>query len=552
LVGSLLVVGGRLVWFQAIESPAYAQLAVSQRLRDWEIPARRGSLYDRDGEPLAITVEGRTIYAVPPAVVDREGAARALASVLGGDESEYLDKLDADAGFVFLARKVDVEKAEALERLDLAGIHTTADYTRSYPGGDLASQVLGFVGVDDVGLAGLEKHYDELLAGTPGRVIAERDPFGRIIPGGSVEETEPVDGASLVLTIDREIQYEAQRALAKAVEDAAAESGTVVVLDPDDGSILAMAAYPTFDPNRYQEEPSEAFRNRAVTDLYEPGSTMKSFTAAASIEGGFREPDDVLHLAPTIELGGRTIHESHPRGTVDWTVEEIVAHSSNVGAVELGLEMGDKHLYRSFVDFGFSERTGVDFPGEERGRLPAPEEWSASTIGNIPFGQGHSVTPLQLARAMAAIANGGLLPTPHLLESAPGRPDIETSWPTERAVSEETAAKMRGILRAVVDDGTGTQAAVPGYTAAGKTGTAQKARTDGRGYAEGLYVASFAGFVPAEDPAVVIVVTVDEPHNGIYGGAIAGPAFSRLGEFCMAHLAVKPAAEGEAAGQGGE
>ena len=552
LTAVLLGIGARLVWFQAIESPAFAELAVEQRLRDWELPARRGTLYDRSGEALAVTVEGRTVYAVPSSVADPEGAARALSSVLGGDEAEYLAKLTTDAGFVYIERKVDMERARVLEEMELAGLHFMEDFSRSYPAGELACQVLGFVGVDDEGLAGLEKHYDDLLSGEQGRIVAERDPYGRVIPGGVMTETPPIDGTSLVLTIDREIQHEAQSLLAEAVETAGADSGTVTVLDPDDGEILAMATYPPFDPNDYGEEPPSSFRNRAVTDLYEPGSTMKSFTAAAVLEAGLYGEDDIFVLPPTVKVADRTIHESHPRPTVEWSLTEIIAYSSNVGAVRLGTALGPETLYDSFVDFGFTERSGVDFPGEERGRLAPPEQWSASTIGNVPFGQGMSVTPLQLARAVAAIANGGELVTPHFLKSVPDAPDAELVWPRERAMSEETAASMRDMLSAVVEYGTGSRAAVAGYTAAGKTGTAQKARTDGRsGYAKGAYVASFAGFLPAEDPEVVIVVTVDEPSNGIYGGAIAGPVFSDLGAFAMSHMAVAPPARDEAAGQEG-
>lgn len=550
LVAALLAVGGRLVWFQAIESTAYAQRAVDQRLRDWELPARRGTLYDRDGEPLAVTVESRTIYAVPPSVVDPEGAARALASVLGGDEQEYLQKLAGDATFAYIARKATVAQAESLKAMDLAGIHFMEDFSRNYPAGDLASQVLGFVGVDDQGLAGLEDYYDEVLAGESGRIVAERDPFGRIIPGGVVQEVPAINGESLILTIDREIQFEAQRLLAEAVESAGAKSGNVVVLDPSNGEILAMSTVPGFDPGEYAQEDPDAFRNRSITDLYEPGSTMKVFTASAVIEEGLFDQEDVFHLPPTIRVADRTINESHPRATVDWTLRDIVAYSSNVGAVQLGLALGEEAMYDAFVDYGFTERTGVDYPGEERGRLLPPEQWSPSTIGNLPFGQGMSVTTLQLARALCAIANGGDLVTPHFLQSLPGSPETDLVWPTERGMSAETAEQMREVLEAVVEYGTGEQCAVPGYAVAGKTGTAQKARTDGRGYASGLYVASFAGFLPVEDPQVVIVVTVDEPHNGIYGGAIAGPVFARLGEFCMNHMAVPPVPQETAVQEG--
>ena len=535
LGATLLAVGVRLLWLQAISAPAYAERAAEQRTRDWEIPARRGTLYDRDGEPLAVTVEGRTVYAVPRTVVDPPGAARVLASVLGGSEESYLEKLTRDTGFVFIKRKADLEKAQILMGMDLAGIHFMQDFSRSYPGGSLACQTLGFVGVDDIGLSGLESQYDDLLAGEPGRIVAERDPFGRIIPGGLLAEIPPVDGTSLVLTLDREIQHEAQTRLAEAVETAGAKAGSVIVMSPEDGDILALASVPSFDLNDPDVERRQAFRNRAITDQYEPGSTMKSFTAAAVIEQGIFGADDVFRLPPTIEVGGRTIHESHPRKPVDWSLTDIVVQSSNVGAVKIGMELGDQRLFDSFVGYGFREKTGVDFPGEASGSLMPPEEWSASTIANLPFGQGMSVTPVQLARAFCAIANGGELVTPHFAEAILDDSDASLSWPKRRAMSPETAEQMREILTAVVVEGTGRQAAVDGYTVAGKTGTAQKAP-----YREGRYIASFAGFLPVEDPEVVIVVTVDEPTNGIWGGSTAGPVFSELGAFCMTHLEVRP------------
>lgn len=540
VVVAFAVAGMRLVWLQAITSPAFAERAESQYVRDWEIPARRGSIFDREGKPLAVTVEGRTVYAVPSAVEDPEGAAKAIASTMGGDEAAYLAKLTSDANFVYIARKADIQKATVLKEMGFKGLHFADDYTRRYPGGDLAAQTLGFVGVDDEGLAGLEQHYEELLAGSPGRVVAERDPKGRIIPGGLMLEEKPVDGSSILLTIDREVQHLAQQELAKAVESAGARSGSIVVLDPEDGAILAIASVPTFDPNRYSEFEPYTFRNRAITDLYEPGSTMKSFTAAAVVEEGIYEPESRFTLEPTIKVGRRTIGESHPRPTVDWSLTDIVAYSSNVGAVKLGLALGPDKLYEQFSNMGFGEKAGVDFPGEAAGVLPPTENWSQSTIYNLPFGQGISVTSLQLARSMAAIANGGELVTPHVLAGVPDAPEAGLSWPKRRAMSEQTATQMRDLLTSVVEYGTGERASVPGYRVAGKTGTAQMARTDGRGYEKGSYVASFAGFLPAEDPAVVIVVNIDKPTRGIYGGALAAPVFSSVGQFCMTKLVVAP------------
>lgn len=541
LLAALVAVAARLVYVQVVEGPAYAAMAREQRDLELTIPAQRGSIYDREGKPLAVTTAAKTVYAVPREVADKAGAARALAAALGGAEAAYRAKLEKDAGFVYIARKVPVERVQTLQELKLAGIYFQDDTRRVYPSNSLACQVLGFVGVDGEGLSGVEKQYDALLAGKPGKLICEKGLTGVPIPGGVTYREEPVDGQNLVLTIDADIQYQAQAVLAETVERWKAKSGSVVVMDAKTGALLALASVPDFDPNRYSEADPQSFRCRPVTDRYEPGSTIKAVTAAAAIEEGLARPDTMFRLPPTLAIGGRTIHEAHPRATVDWTLTEIVTNSSNVGAVKLGLLLGPEALYEYLERFGLTERAGIDFPGEAMPSVPRPSQWSATSIGNIPFGQGLAVTPLQLARAMAALGNGGYLVTPHLLQELPDSPSEKLEWPARKVVSDATVAQMREVLKAVVTEGTGKGAAVPGYTVAGKTGTAQKPRTDGvRGYAKGKYVASFSGFLPAEDPAVVIVVTVDEPSGAIYGGTVAAPAFSRIGAFCMAHLGIPP------------
>ncbi len=537
---SLSAVIGRLVFLQVIAAPALAQQAEDQRLRGITLSPHRGSIYDREGEPLALSTEARTVYAAPHSVIDPQGTAEALATVLGGKPNDYLEKLTEDANFVYIARRIDMDRAASLEALELAGIGFLEDWRRVYPSGELACQILGFVGVDDEGLAGLENQYDDLLAGEAGSILAERDPQGRPMPGGVMERQEPVDGSSIVLTIDKDIQYEAQVELAAAVEEWGAKSGTAVVMDAHSGEILAMATVPGFNPNTYSKAKPAAHRNRPVTDMYEPGSTMKSFTAAAVIEEGLYNRESIFHLPPTIKVGGRTISEAHHRPTVDWSLSQIVTNSSNVGAVKLGQALGPERLYEFLKRFGLTSATGVDFPGESPGTVPRVDDWSVSSIGTIPFGQGVAITPLQLTRAMCAIANGGELVTPHFLMDLPNDPDTALAWPKERAISEATAAEMQKILADVVTDGTGSSAAVSGYQVAGKTGTAQKARTDGRGYAKDKYVASFSGFLPADDPQVVIVVCVDEPSNSIYGGAVAAPTFSRIAAFAVAHLKIPP------------
>ena len=553
LVG-LAVVAARLVYVQVVKGPEYAEAASSQRTRDITISPERGFIYDREGEVLAESMEARTIYAVPDAIKDKPAAAAAIASAIGGDPARYEEKLSKDSGFVYVARKVDVAQAEALKELGIEGLGFLEDSRRVYPSNELACQVLGFVGVDDEGLSGLELYYEELLGGAPGRLIGERDNQGRPIPGGITLEEAAVDGEDIVLTIDRDIQYQTQVALDEAVERWGAKAGSVIVMDPRNGEILAMASYPEFNPNRFGEGDEAAYRNRAIVDTYEPGSTIKSLTAAAVIDAGLYGPESVFELPSTIKIGGRTIHESHDRPTVSWTLTDIVTQSSNVGAVKLGLALGEEDLYGYFSRFGLTEKTGVDFPGEVKGWLGTPDSWSPSSLATITFGQGVSVTPLQLARALGAIANGGNLVTPHFLKESSAPTDKAPRLVTERAISEETARQMRVVLTDVVNEGTGSAAAVPGYQVAGKTGTAQKARTDGKaGYAQGKYVASFSGFLPAEDPRVLIIVNIDEPSNSIYGGTVAAPTFSRIAAYCVDHLKIPPGSpvtgESQAPGQ---
>ncbi len=537
----MAVVGGRLVHIHIIAGPAYAAAASEQRTRDIVLSPERGFIYDREGEVLAESMDARTVYAVPDSVEDKQGTANTLAAMLGGDPAVYLERLSRDAGFVYVARKIDISRAESLRELEIKGLGFLEDSRRVYPGNELACQVLGFVGVDDEGLSGLELYYDDVLSGTPGRLVGERDTKGRPIPGGVTHEEAAIDGQDIVLTIDKDIQYQAQVALAEAVQTWGAVAGSIIVMDPRNGEIFAMASVPQFNPNDFASYEGSSYRNRPVVDTYEPGSTIKSLTASAVIEKRLYAPESAFQLPPTITVGGRTIKEAHDRPQVEWSLTEIVTNSSNVGSVMLGMALGDEGLYESFSAFGLTEKTGVDFPGEAKGWLPPPDLWSPSSIATIPFGQGVSMNGLQLARALAAIANGGVLVTPHFLKEIPDSPSTELQRPTKRAISAETATAMRAVLTDVVNEGTGGLATVNGYQVAGKTGTAQKARTDGQpGYAAGKYVASFSGFLPAENPRVLILVNIDEPSQAIYGGTVAAPTFARVGRFSVEHLKVPP------------
>lgn len=538
----LTVVGVRLFWIQVVQASELAATAQRQRTRDIVLPPRRGSIFDREGQPLAVTSDAKTVYADPGAVVDATATASALAGVLGGKAGDYLPKLHRSGSFAYLARKVSLERAAALDKLELPGIMQIDDSRRTYPGGTLACQILGYVGVDDYGLAGIEKQYDSTLAGTAGRIVAERDRQGRLIPGGIVTAQDPVDGQDVYLTIDNDIQFKAQSELAQAVKQFSAKGGSVVVMDPRSGEILAMASTPYYDPNDFGGAEQDAMRNRVVTDQYEPGSTIKAMTAAASIDAGIFTASSMFKLPPTLRVGDRTIHEAHARGTVHYTLSDIVTKSSNIGAVKVGQALGKTRLSDYFKAFGLGRRTGIDFPGEARGSMPPVSSWSASSMGNLPFGQGLSITPLQLARALSAIANGGTLVTPHFLYRQASMPATFPASP-DRVVSAGAAFETVKMLTNVVRDGTGTEARVAGYEVAGKTGTAQKVRPGGAGYMTGgVYISSFAGFLPAGAPKILIVITIDEPRKGLYGGTVAAPAFSRLASFCVAHLRIAPAA----------
>ncbi|MDY0088609.1 MAG: penicillin-binding protein 2, partial [Coriobacteriia bacterium] len=359
----LCVVSGRLVYLQAYAAPALAEKAQSQRTRDLELEPKRGTIYDRDGEVLAVSQEARTVYASPRFVKDATATAEAIAGVLGGDVAQYTERLQKDNGFVYVARKIDPEQALALESLKLAGIGMLKDSKRMYPSGELAAQILGFVGTDNIGLAGLEKHYNTVLEGQPGSLLAERDAAGRPIPGGVMHQVDPIDGSNISVTIDKDIQYTAQVALQNAVDTWDAKSGSVIVMDPRDGEIYAMASSPGFNPNRFSEAEQSAYRNRPVTDVYEPGSTFKSLTAAAVLDAGLFEPDSMFQLPSTLQVGKSRIKEAHPRPAVNWTLTQIVTNSSNVGAVKLGMALGEGPLYDYLARFGLTEKTGVDFPG---------------------------------------------------------------------------------------------------------------------------------------------------------------------------------------------
>jgi cell division protein FtsI (penicillin-binding protein 3)/stage V sporulation protein D (sporulation-specific penicillin-binding protein) len=531
LLGAALA---RAAWLQVVKGPEYAAMALRQHRETVVVPAARGTIVDRNGQPLAIGKLTTTVYANPRQVDRARDLTLSAGKLLGSEPAElYPELTDRSRGFVYVARKADPRKAEKLEALGYAGLGFYPEELRFYPQGPVAAQILGYAGLDNKGLEGLERSLEPTLAGKPGSQTVVKDPFGRAL---DVVETKPeTPGKDVRLTIDREVQANAEEVLAETVRRWGARSATAVVMDPRTGAILAMATAPRFNANRFPTTRADRRRNRAVTDTYEPGSTFKLVTVAAALQEGIVSPRSSFRLAPTLKVADRTIREAHTRGTQRMSVREIVEYSSNIGTITIAQRLGEGRL-ASWIDrFGFGKPTGIDFPGESPGFALPLEEWSGSTIGTVPIGHGIAVTPAQMARAYSVIANGGRLVRPHLIERIDG--ERVAGGMGRRVVSKQVAEQMLDMLRGVVVEGTGTAAAIPGYTVAGKTGTAAKIDDNGR-YSSSRYVASFVGLVPASKPELVVMVMVDEPRGGYYGGTVAAPAFREIARFNLQHLEI--------------
>jgi len=539
VLGFVVVFGvalARAAYVQVVEGGRYEKMASRQHRETIEIPAARGTIYDRTGEPLAIGEQATTVYADPRNVVAPMKAAVKAGETLGIDADELYPALrDHTKRFVYVERKADPIKAKELEQLGVTGFGFYPEERRAYPQGRVAAHVLGFAGTDNKGLDGLERSLDKTLAGKPGFEIVVRDPLGRAID--VITSRKERAGRNVVLTLDHQLQASAEQLLARAVLRWRARGATAIVMDPRTGAILAMANAPTFDANSFSSAPADARRNRAVTDLYEPGSTFKIVTVAAALEDNLVAPDTAFRLAPTIKVADRTIREAHTRGTETMTVRQILSESSNVGTITIAQRLGGPEL-ASWIDrFGFGKRTGVDFPGESPGLVLPYEDWSGSTIGTVPIGQGIAVTPLQMVAAYGAIANDGMWVQPHLVERVDGQDPAKPK--TRRVISEQTASQLTRMLRGVVEEGSGVTAQIDGYRVAGKTGTAAKPDPTG-GYSTSRYVASFVGFAPASNPRIVVLVTVDEPRGAIWGGTVAAPAFAEIGQFALEYLEIPP------------
>lgn len=533
----------RAYFLQVLRSGELTDMIRGQVTTSIELLPHRGTIFDRNGSELAASLEVESLYAHPALIRDPKTAAKQLAPILQVPLHAVYRDLASDKPFVWVQRKVTPAQAEQIRALSIEGLGFLKESQRFYPQKELAAQLIGFVGIDSQGLEGLERQYDRVIKGKTRKLYAARDARGRQV---CVEGLQPSDqsrqGHDLVLTIDKTIQYIAEKELQAAVSQSVAKSGTAIVMDPRTGEVLASAVCPLFNPNQYTEASPDAWRNRAVADIYEPGSTFKTILVASALEEGVIRPADMFFCENgAYRVARRVIHDVHPYGWLD--VAAIVKHSSNIGVSKIGRQLGREQLYNYIRKFGFTAETGVNLPAEQSGFMPPLKRCSEHTQSAIAFGQSITVTPLQMVTAYAAVANGGLLMKPVLVKRiSDGRGAVvQESRPVvrRRVMSAQTARIMRGMLKQVIArGGTGVRAAVDGYTVAGKTGTSQK--VDQGGYSNTKVVASFAGFAPADDPRIAMIVIVDEPTRMKYGGEIAAPAFSRMATDILNYLHVPP------------
>ena len=531
----------RLATLQVRDNNTLSALGMNQRMRTIDLPAERGQILDRDGTALAVTREARDIYANPTLVTDPLGEAETIAEALELKPKDVRAALATEGTFVYLKRQVDLDVALALEALQLPGIGFLEVPQRYYPAGALAPQVLGIVNVDGLGIAGLEDQYQSQLAGTAGERTAELSADGLPISTGTETLQEPVPGTSVVTTLDRQMQFMAETALQRAVERNQALGGTVIVMDPRTGDIYAMATSPGFDPNDFSDVSQDAMRNRTVTDSFEPGSVNKIITAAAALETGSVGLEQRFQVPAQMTVGPFTIHDSHVHPVETMTIGDIIAESSNIGSVMVANEVGNEHLGDYMERFGYGRETGVGFPGEAAGVLLPSSQWDEVIRATVSYGQGISVTPLQMAGVYATIANDGTWVQPRLVRGFEGADGTYRDAPasrTRRVVRPDTAELLTRMLAYVVEDGTGAEAQIPGYQVAGKTGTSRK--LDEYGHYVQRYMASFVGFLPASNPEVVIAVSIDEPRT-VYGGLAAAPLFQELARYAIQRLSI-PAA----------
>ncbi|HEX6235967.1 MAG TPA: penicillin-binding protein 2 [Acidimicrobiales bacterium] len=538
-----VAVVARLTYVQALGGGRYVEYGDSQTLGVRPLAASRGAIFDRNERELAISIPQTTVAADPSLIADPAAVARRLAPVLPLDRRELREKLSADGNFVYLVRRVGDDVARRVERLEIPGILLQPEPERFNPAGDLARSLLGRVGVDNEGLSGLELRYDQLLTGTPGEEIVETDRAGRTIPAGRSTVDPAVPGDDMVLTLDRGLQYEVERILGEQIGATGARAGTVIVSQPETGEVVALANLER-DPETGRVR--HTGNNLAVTTMFEPGSVNKVITLAAALDSGVVEPDTRIQVPYSLRVADHVYTDSHSHPLVSYTVTDILAKSSNIGTIKIAQDLGKDRLDEYLRRFGFGRRTALDLPHEAEGQLLDPDSWYGTSIGSIPIGQGISVTAMQMLYAYNTIANDGVhLPPTVVKETVDAEGRRHPAEPAEgrRVVSPAAASAVRAMLAEAVASGTGTAAAIDGYRAAGKTGTARKPAPDG-GYmwpdGRHHHVATFAGFVPANDPKVSIIVVIDEPETSPYGGDVAAPAFAEIGRHALRLLRIPP------------
>ncbi|PLX98550.1 MAG: penicillin-binding protein [Desulfuromonas sp.] len=543
-VMAFVLMAGRAFQLQVVQGDAFKERAERQHQRVVPLSPQRGTIYDRNGEAMAVSIEVDSIYVNPRKVDDAPGTAKALAVALDLPLDKIRSKLNSRNSFQWLKRRVTPREGDAVRELALPGVQTVKEHRRFYPNSGIGAQMVGFTGLDPEGLEGLELEYDTLLLGQGGFLVTGRDALGRGMGAGDDNVREGVKGNSLHLTLDRNLQYLVEKELAAGVKAANARAGMAVLIEPHSGQVLAMASQPDYNPNAISEYRPSQWRNRAICDTYEPGSTFKLFLMAAALEEGVVKPQDKIYCENgRFRVGGRYIHDHKKYGQL--SVEEVLKYSSNIGVAKISKKLERERFYSYIRDFGFGDTLGVDLPGEVGGTVHPPSRWFEVDLAAISFGQGVTVTTLQMANAVASIANGGYLMQPYVVDKvlasdgrivAQHRPQL-----LRQVISEETSDTLREMMANVVDEGgTGTRGRVPGFRVGGKTGTAQKVDPVTGGYSVDKRVASFVGFVPVDDPKLVLAVTIDEPQGVQYGGVVAAPVFSRIAAQALIDMNVAP------------
>ncbi len=537
------LVGARLLLLQGIEGSQWERRAAALHERTVPLEPERGTIFDRAGRVLAISVEVPSIYVIPSAISDPAAVSYELAEILGESHRTMLSRIASPKSFVWIARKVEPERAAAVERLGAEGIGQVAESKRFYPKRALLGQAIGFAGIDQHGLEGIEKRFDRHLRGERAWLVLERDAHGRPVSRRGAGYLHPLRGSDIMVTIDELIQYIAERELERAIASTKASAGVIIVMEPRSGEILALAVRPSFNPNAVSFSRPDEWRNRAVTDVYEPGSVFKIVTASAALEEQVVRPEEEIDCEQGSALvGGAELHDHHPLGVL--TFKDVIAHSSNICTAKVAMRLGEERLARYISLFGFGEKGGIDLIGEAPGIVHDVEQWSKRSLPTMAIGQEVAVTPLQMATAASVVANGGWLVVPRLIREirGPEGKGVERfeSAIRRRVISPATASAMTEILEGVVTHGTGKKGAIAGYRVAGKTGTAQKIDRSSGAYSPDRFVSSFVGFLPADDPQATILVVIDEPKGISWGGDVAAPVFRAVGEDLLRYRKVAP------------